>query len=93
MPLRDLRDRVDYLTSTKMITSDKYGIWGWDAIGVAIGIILLLWGIGDFDFPILWRLTMIIVGALTLFGCSVRIERRYSRFKKELLEDIDKLQN
>ena len=91
MSSRDLKDRVDYLTSIRIITSDKYRIWHLDPLGVITGIILILWGILTYDFPGLWRLTLIVLGTILLSVCSARIERRYSRFKRELLKEIDKL--
>ncbi len=92
MEREDLKERVDYLTSTRMITSDKYRIWRFDSIGVIAGIVFLAWGILGYGFPSLLGITLIILGAILLPVCSLRIERRYSRFKREILEEIDNSQ-
>ncbi len=87
----DIEERVDYLTSLKLLTSDKYGIWGIDIIGVIVGILFLAWGIVNSTITELWRLVFVILGAILLVGCSVRIERRYTKFKNKIFRDIESL--
>jgi len=88
MDKKELEERVDYLSSTKLLTSDKYRIWGYDSIGVITGIIFILWGIMNYNFSILWRIILITLGVILLSVCSVRIERRYSKFKAEIVGKI-----
>ncbi len=85
---RELKDKVDYLTSTRMLTSDKYGIWGWDIVGIVLGILLLLWGIVIYDISLLWRVSLIFLGIILLSVCSVRIEKRYQKFKRSVMNKI-----
>ncbi|ADD08403.1 hypothetical protein [Candidatus Aciduliprofundum boonei] len=85
---REIKDKVDYLTSTKMLRSDKYGIWGLDIVGVVVGMLLLIWGIVNFEFSWLWKATLIIIGIILLSVCSVRIERRYEKFKRDIMSKI-----
>ena len=85
---RELKDKVDYLTSTRMLTSDKYGIWGWDIVGIVLGILLLLWGIAIYDISLLWRVSLIVLGIILLSVCSVRIEKRYRKLKGEIEREI-----
>ncbi len=85
---KELKDKVDYLTTTRMLTSDKYGIWGWDIVGVAIGILLLLWGVAIFEISLLWRVSLIVLAIILLSVCSVRIERRYNKFKSEFVNKL-----
>ncbi len=84
---------MDHISSTKIITSDKYEFWGRDAIGVTLGFISLLWGIGNCSFPGTWRLIMIISGVFLLSVCSIRIERIYIKFKNEILRKIELLES
>ncbi len=85
---KELKDKVDYLTSTRMLRSDKYGIWGWDIVGVVVGILLLLCGIANYEISLPWRAILIVIGAILLSVCSIRIERRYSKFKREVMSKI-----
>jgi len=91
MHKKELKERVDYLSSTKLLTSDKYRIWGYDPIGVIVGIIFVIWGIMNYNFSILWRFTLIILGVILFVVCSVRIERRYTRFRSEIMKKIEYL--
>ena len=84
---KELKDKVDYLTSTRILRSDKYGIWGWDIVGVVVGI-LLLWGIANYEISLSWKMVLIIIGVILLSVCSVRIERRYSKFKRGVMSKI-----
>jgi len=93
MHKKELEERVDYISSTKLLTSDKYRIWGYDSIGVIAGIIFIIWGIMNYNFSILWRFTLIILGVILFVVCSVRIERRYNKFKAEILGEMKKFQN
>ncbi len=85
---RELKDKMDYLTSTRVLRSDKYGIWGWDIVGVVAGILLLLWGIANYEISLPWRAILIVIGAILLSVCSIRIERRYSKFTREVMSKI-----
>ena len=89
----NLKDGIDYLTSNRMLVSDKYGIWRFDSIGVFAGIIFLIWGFLDYSFPNWWRFLLIIIGAILLSVCSLRIERRYSQFKKDIMKDLERVQH
>ncbi len=85
---KELKDKMDYLTSTRMLRSDKYGIWGWDIVGVVAGMLLLVWDIVNFEFSWLWKAALIVIGVILLSLCSVRIERKYSKFKGEVMSKI-----
>ncbi len=89
----ELKDRVEYLTSLRLLTSDKYGIWGLDPLLFIFGLILIALGIGNPYFPAPWRLGIIILGAVMLIASSIRIEKRFSQFRKETLEEIDRCEN
>ncbi len=86
----ELKDRFDYLTSLRFFTSDKYGIWRWDPLLVILGLILMAVGVGDPDFPGLWRLGMITLGAVMLIVGFVRIDRRLTKFKKDILKELER---
>ncbi len=88
----DLGERVEYLTSLKIMTSDKYGIWGLDALGIIAGMVLIIWGLFNYNFSGIWRFLLIIIGVFLLTLCSFRINKRYSQFKINLLKDIERLQ-
>ncbi len=88
---QEMRERVEYLTSLRLLTSDKYGIWKIDPIGIIIGFIALLSGVFISSLSGIWRLCFIIVGAFLIVICGIRIERRYNNFKEETLREIEKL--
>ncbi len=90
--MKNIKDRIEYLSSLKLLTSDPYGIWGIDIIGVIAGILFMLWGLGNPTLPGLWRLFFTILGAVLLIVCSMRIDRRYAAFKEKLLMDVESLQ-
>ncbi|AGB04342.1 hypothetical protein AciM339_0454 [Aciduliprofundum sp. MAR08-339] len=89
----ELKDRVEYLTSLRILTSDKYGIWGLDPLLFIPGLFLMALGIGNPYFPTPWRLGIIILGAVMLIASSIRIEKRFSPFKRKILEEIEKCEN
>ncbi len=93
MSSKNLRDRVNYLTSLRLLTSDKYGIWRLDPLGVLFGILLLLWGIVEYNIPGPWRIAMITCGAILLSVCSLRIERRYTHFRNEIFRDLENMRH
>jgi len=92
MSPNNLKERIEYLTSLRIFTSDKYGIWGWDPLGVIGGLIFLIWGMLNYAIPGFWRLILIILGALLFTVCIIRIERRYSKFKNEIFRELNNIQ-